>query len=254
MVGTFQLLPLPNASASLRGWCHGRPGEVSSPHRMVPFWYPSVVIWREYSTDGKIADVRLRLHGPQPETYVFAPETSVELIGIAIDPEQFGKMWNVSNAELAGYIGDWSGPSLSRALGIACQGVAASVVAETMADAVTPTLVEQRRDEISYTIALIRRMRGTAPLRAVRERVDLSERYFRTQFKDRMGISAKGYSRLLRANALVANADRSTEPNLADLSYQYGYFDQAHLTNDLRQLTGRSPRRLLLERRAESSR
>ena len=255
MVGTFRLLPLPDTPPTVQAWCHGVPGAVSSPHLMVPFWYPSIVIWREWAQNGEVANVRLCFHGPQPKAYVFKPESSVDLIGIAFAPELAQRMLGVSNTELAGQIIDWCDTRYDYAVGLASRGSDASHVAEVMANAVLHGSDERATDEIDHeiehAIAIIRRTQGAASLRAIRERIEISERRFRTRFKDRIGTSAKEYSKLLRANALVGCADRQGNPNWAALSQRFGYFDQAHMINDLRKLTGLSPVRLLAERQAE---
>ncbi len=253
MVGTYRLFDLPDARPTVQAWCHGIPGEISSPHRIVPFWYPSIVVWREWCGRGQVSNVNLRFHGPQQAAYVFNPERSIELIGVAIAPEFARCVLQLSNEESVGQICDWHDNRFDQAMCLAARGSAANLVIAAMANAVGRALCEEPFDEIDKAIAIIRRAKGTVSLRAIRERVEISERYFRTRFKERVGISAKGYSRLLRANALIASADNSPNPRWAELSNRYGYFDQAHMINDLRHLTGRSPVHLIAERQAEAA-
>lgn len=251
MVGTFRILPQPCGHREIFAWIHGVRDSVAPPHRMVPFWYCSVVVWRFWSSNGDIADVRLRLHGPQPETYIYSPQDAVELIGIAIAPELASLTLNIVNPELAGQITDWTDERFADALALASCSAHPDVIADAMARPMLRAIADTSGDNIDYAIRTIRRIQGTGSLGAIRQRVGIGERQFRSQFKDRIGISAKGYSRLFRANALIAEADRSTSPSWADLSHQYGFFDQAHMINELRELTGRTPARLDFERRRE---
>jgi methylphosphotriester-DNA--protein-cysteine methyltransferase len=220
---------------------------------MVPFWYCSIVIWRTWSSSGDIADVRLRLHGPQPYTYVYSPRNAVELIGIAVAPELASLALNIANHDVSGQIIDWTDERFADALALAANGEHLDAIANAMARPVLRAVADNSSDDVDRAIRMIRRMQGTGSLSAIRQRVGIGERQFRARFKDRIGISAKGYSRLLRANALIAEADRSISPSWADLSHRYGFFDQAHMINELRELTGLTPARLDSERRSEAA-
>ncbi len=223
----------------------------AAPHRMVPFWYISVVIWREWTVSGEIADVRLRFHGPQPNSYFYAPKRPIELIGIAIAPELAQKVLGISNEDCAGQIIDWQSSDFGKALRLASCGSQVAAIAEAMAQPILNMTADLGKSDVDLTVAMVRRVGGTAPLHAIRERIGLCERQFRLRFKERVGLSAKAYSRIVRANAVIAAADRTETPDWAALSYQYGFFDQAHMINDLRSLTGRSPALLNIERNAE---
>lgn len=251
MVGTFRILPQARGHREIFAWSHGVRDAVAPAHRMVPFWYCSAVIWRTWSRDGETADVRLRLHGPQPETYIYSPRDAVELIGIAIAPELASMALNLANHEVAGQIIDWTDERFADALALAGNCAHPDAIADTMARPVLRAVAGNSSDNVDHAIRMIRRMRGTGSLGAIRQRAGIGERQFRSRFKDRMGISAKGYSRLLRANALIAEADRSISPSWADLSQRFGFFDQAHMINELRELTGQTPARLDFERRRE---
>ncbi|MCK0127603.1 helix-turn-helix domain-containing protein [Erythrobacter sp. F6033] len=251
MVGTFRHLPLLNNAPNVWAWCHGVPNETAAPHRMVPFWYLSLVIWREWTVSGEIADVTLRLHGPQPNPYFYAPRRPTELIGIAIAPELAQNALGISNDDCAGQIVEWQDDDFDNALLLASGGRQVDAIADAMARPILNMITDIPSGNVDLAVAMIRRTRGTASLRAVSDRIGLSERQFRTGFKKRVGLSAKAYSRIVRANAIISQADRTDTPDWADLSYQYGFFDQAHMINDLRNLTGQSPAILSIERKAE---
>jgi len=251
MVGTFRYLPQTNSHRGIFAWSHGVRDAVASAHQMVPFWYCSLVVWRTWSSKGDIADVRLRLHGPQPQTYVYCPRDAVELVGIAIAPELASLALNIVNHEFAGQIIDWTDERFAGALDFAGTGAHTNAIADALGRPVYGAIADSSSDDIDYAIRMIRRMRGTASLAAIRKRVGIGERQFRARLKDRIGISAKGYSRLLRANALIAAADRSVNPSWADLAHEFSFFDQAHMINELRKLTGRTPAQLDFDRRRE---
>jgi len=219
---------------------------------MVPFWFTSLVVRREWNSDGTIADLRLRVHGPQPTTYTYSEPQSVELMGVEIAPEIATSLLRTSNDDLASEFVDWPSANFSVAMRMAADGANAEAVSTALMHQVATLGCPSVNDGIGFAIRLFRKSAGAIRVKAVCEHLEFGERRFRREFRSRIGISAKSYGRLLRANGLVAAADQAMEPDWADLAYRFGYFDQAHMSNDLRQLTGYSPQRLNFGRRNEA--
>lgn len=252
MVGTFRHLPPIQGAPHLKGWVHGGSHEIAASHVMVPYWFTSIVVRREWTFAGEISDVRLRVHGPQPVTYTYATQNPVELMGVEIAPEFSAPLIRISNDDLAGQLIDWPEKDFEVAVRLAANGASAETVAVALMHAVAQLGIQSCKDSVEHSIGLFRKHAGAIRVRTVCSHLDLCERAFRREFKSRLGISAKNYSRLLRANELVAAADRIEKPDWADLAYRFGYFDQAHMSNDLRQLTGHSPQNLHVDRRNEA--
>ncbi len=61
-------------------------------------------------------------------------------------------------------------------------------------------------------------------------------------------MSPKLAARLIRFDRVVRAADAEPEPAWADLAYDAGYYDQAHLIREVRALSGLTPVRLHAER------
>ncbi len=73
------------------------------------------------------------------------------------------------------------------------------------------------------------------------EEVGWSRRHLGERFRREYGLTPKQAARVMRfeaANRLLRRADR---PGLADLAARCGYYDQAHLTREWRELAGCSP-------------
>lgn len=75
---------------------------------------------------------------------------------------------------------------------------------------------------------------------------ELSKRHFTTvrqlqrAFRKQLGHSPKEYGNIIRfryALSLIANRDRS----LSDIAWECGYYDPAHLSNEIRRMSGLSP-------------
>ena len=78
-----------------------------------------------------------------------------------------------------------------------------------------------------------------------------SPRHLRRRIKGDLGFSPKTFLRILRLNALMQMADAMTSPKWAYLACAAGYFDQAHLIRDCKEITGLTPTVLHRDRRAE---
>ena len=69
--------------------------------------------------------------------------------------------------------------------------------------------------------------------------------YLSRQFHDIQGTSAKYFHRLCRFERFLRDALFTTQPSLAGLAVDHGYYDQAHMQHEVRQLTRQSPSLLL---------
>jgi AraC-like DNA-binding protein len=76
--------------------------------------------------------------------------------------------------------------------------------------------------------------------------VELGDRQLRRRFAAAVGYAPKTFQRILRLRRFVALASplRSAS-SLAALAFEAGYADQAHLTREIRALTGLTPRTLV---------
>jgi AraC-like DNA-binding protein len=73
----------------------------------------------------------------------------------------------------------------------------------------------------------------------------MSERTLERVFKQHTGVSIKGMMRLVRfTNVLDTIKNNSTCTNLTSIAYTAGYYDQAHLCNEVKSFTGLTPAQL----------
>lgn len=69
----------------------------------------------------------------------------------------------------------------------------------------------------------------------------MSDRTFRNRFRKRVGISAKGLSRLVRVHLLWRHIYESGNQDLMDLTFRGNFFDQSHLDHDIKKILGECP-------------
>jgi AraC-like DNA-binding protein len=75
--------------------------------------------------------------------------------------------------------------------------------------------------------------------------VGLSRQHFRRIFSEQVGISPKQFANVSRVQKILkwVNHSGTMRQNWADLSYRFGYADQAHFVKEFSKLTGTTPTR-----------
>jgi AraC-like DNA-binding protein len=98
------------------------------------------------------------------------------------------------------------------------------------------------RDERCRRAALLLESRGGL-LRVddLARRLGVHVRSLERRFVEHLGLPPKRLARLVRLRHLLARLHRGGYGTLADLAHACGYADQAHMTRDFRDLTGRPP-------------
>jgi AraC-like DNA-binding protein len=86
-----------------------------------------------------------------------------------------------------------------------------------------------------------------ARVSSIAQRVGVSERHLRRVFQDAVGLSPKAYLRVCRLRRALTHARKSASPPWTRIAVEAGYFDQAHMVAEFRNLTGRSPKALWRE-------
>jgi AraC-like DNA-binding protein len=84
---------------------------------------------------------------------------------------------------------------------------------------------------------------GTLRVEALCEELGWSRKRLGASFRETVGLPPKTVARLLRLERAIELA--SSGIDWAEVAYACGYFDQSHLANEFRQITGASPTRYL---------
>jgi AraC-like DNA-binding protein len=82
---------------------------------------------------------------------------------------------------------------------------------------------------------------GRLALRAVAAAVGVGERRLQQLFHAHVGLSPRAWGRLARLHACLRALRQPTPSRWASLALDAGYFDQAHLVNEFRALSGLTP-------------
>lgn len=126
-------------------------------------------------------------------------------------------------------------------------------VAGTPDDAVCVRLIEaflQKRfrspAEYNYrrmlsAVGLIDRRRGEVRLPELAEAACLSGKQFQRVFSEYVGMKPKEFLRVVRFQYALSVLQHSPRMSFSQLAYECGYYDQSHLINEFRCLSGYTP-------------
>jgi AraC-like DNA-binding protein len=107
------------------------------------------------------------------------------------------------------------------------------------------------RPEVSYAWDRLRRSRGTVSVADLAAETGWSARHLGEQFRAETGLSPKAGARVVRFDRarrlMLRRQAEGGRVVLAQLAAECGYYDQAHLARDFRDLAGCPPSALLAE-------
>lgn len=86
--------------------------------------------------------------------------------------------------------------------------------------------------------------RGQVRIGALATEVGWGQRHLTARFGEALGLSPKRMARLVRFDHAVTLLSRPAAAGWADIAVIAGYYDQAHLANEIRAFTGLTPRQL----------
>jgi AraC-like DNA-binding protein len=101
---------------------------------------------------------------------------------------------------------------------------------------------------IEWSWARLRRSYGRASIAALAEELGWSHRRLIARFREHIGLPPKALARVIRFSRAVELLGGSPAPTLAAVAYDCGYFDQAHMNRDFRELARTTPATLVARR------
>jgi AraC-like DNA-binding protein len=114
---------------------------------------------------------------------------------------------------------------------------------ELLDDVIAKRVAEAREDSpgVVWAWQRLRATHGRARVRTLADELGWSHRRLIARFREQVGMPPKTVARILRFDR-VAQLLRDTEkPLLAEVAYDCGYYDQAHLNRDFRVFAGTTP-------------
>jgi AraC-like DNA-binding protein len=115
------------------------------------------------------------------------------------------------------------------------------------ADAAAPSPASE------WSWAQLRRSHGRTGIAEIAEELGWSHRRLIARFRDDFGLAPKALARVIRFDRAVQLLRNPSPPMLAAVAFDCGYFDQAHMNRDFRELAGTTPTALLDGRSASGA-
>jgi len=109
-------------------------------------------------------------------------------------------------------------------------------------------LAEMKKNEekhqharIRHAIDLINLNRGVVDIEYLASESCYSRKQFERQFADMIGTSPKQFLKIIRFQNAIYQRTKQARQSLTELAHGCGYYDQAHMINDFKTLTGYTP-------------
>ncbi|WP_229753784.1 helix-turn-helix domain-containing protein [Amphritea balenae] len=101
---------------------------------------------------------------------------------------------------------------------------------------------------ISYSLRWLNQQQGQATISDLSAQCSISQRQLERSFKNKVGMSAKQYNKLLRVrnsrtliHAQSQNRTDTKSTSLSDIALMAGYYDQPHFNREFKSVIGISP-------------
>lgn len=101
---------------------------------------------------------------------------------------------------------------------------------------------EYKYDRIRYVVNEINKTKGLVEINELAEQTFLSRKQFERTFSDIIGSSPKQFQKIVRFQNAIHIKSKNKNLSLTEIAHQCGYFDQSHMINDFKSLSGMSPK------------
>jgi AraC-like DNA-binding protein len=95
--------------------------------------------------------------------------------------------------------------------------------------------------EVMWAWDQLARGYGRLPVGDLTAELGWSRRRIAARFREEVGLPPKTAARLMRFERAKTLLERADRPSLADVALESGFYDQAHLSNEFRRITGVTP-------------
>lgn len=95
---------------------------------------------------------------------------------------------------------------------------------------------------IAHNISIINQNNGNITPEQLASEACLSRKQHERVFKQMIGLSPKQFLKIIRFQYSIYAHQQFPNENLTELAYRCGFYDQSHMINDFRELTGITPK------------
>lgn len=95
---------------------------------------------------------------------------------------------------------------------------------------------------VDFAIQEILKQPDTSQLKNLSNKIGYSQKHFISLFKKQVGITPKNFQKIIRFQKAIQDIDATQELDWGTISYDCGYYDQAHFINDFKKFSGFTPK------------
>ena len=234
-------------------WIYGDGGRTNSRQLLVPHWKTCLAIIRKWDPEKTgITEVQIVALGPvKTPRWNHAGETS-EIIAVRLHPEAVEPIIGLRPLDLVDQDVmvqprfDFDPVRRRAESGATAEQVALALIQYL---AKSRAAIQFPHSKASLAAAFIRQSQGQARISHLAKTLDVPMRSFRRAFEQNVGLAPKHYARNVRLMKFLLRADEFERPNWSAFAQDFGYFDQAHMIQDITSLAGVGPAQLHRSRR-----
>ena len=178
------------------------------------------------------------VYGPDDQASVVEIEFERAHVAVEFTPVGAAAFFGLASSELCGEVADLRDLWGQEGAELRERVLEARDKTQAVEDALLRHVTGCPDLSISHAISWIEAGESLANVTA---KLGLLPRTFRRRFVSQVGITPKRYSRVRRLQRVVHAIDGCAAPEWAYVAAQHGYYDQAHLIDEFRDLTGVTP-------------
>ncbi|QOY89233.1 helix-turn-helix domain-containing protein [Paludibaculum fermentans] len=204
----------------------------NSPQRVLPDACEDIVFMPD---SGLLAAV-----GTMTRAQVYAHTQPQTLVGVRFHPSMARQFLGIAANELTDSLVDLSGLWGGRGEQLRSR-MSSAATGEEAVSLLAGELRPGEETPAQKMVLWVVEQAGRVRLDDLARFAGLSQRHLRRVFLEQTGVSPKLFCRVVRFRSLVSRLSQGVEANWADLALDYGYYDQSHLVNEFRELSGVTP-------------
>ncbi|MBK9176143.1 MAG: AraC family transcriptional regulator [Flavobacteriales bacterium] len=104
---------------------------------------------------------------------------------------------------------------------------------------------ENTHARLSMAYAALHQRGGNGSVRSISAELGCSQKHLNDLFHRHFGLGPKRFGSVIRFQSLLNKLEKETEPDWTQLALEHGYYDQSHMVNTFREMTGLSPTRYM---------
>ena len=97
-------------------------------------------------------------------------------------------------------------------------------------------------ERIDHALNLIEHCKGQIKMQKLAQEICLGIKQFERIFSANVGLNPKKFADIIRLQNIVQTKNNHQKPDLYQLAFDNGYYDQSHFTHDFKNFTGLAPK------------